>query len=339
MVSKVRIEDVAEAAGVSMKTVSRVLNREPNVREGTRELVMDAVRKLRYVPNFSARSLAGNRSYLIALVYNNPSPNYLMEVIGGVLEACVANQYNMLLCPSDTDGPRLLADVDALMARSRPDGLILTPPVTDSRKLIAHLERAGVPFASVSPKQQVRRSGVAMDETRAAFDMVQHLAGLGHRRIAHIVGHPAHGASDWRLTGYRNGLAHAGLEYDPSLVVQGEFSFESGAQGAERLLASSHPPTAIFAANDDMAAGVIRVLLERNLRVPEDISVCGFDDTPLSQQIFPALTTVHQPTHDMGRLATLGLIEAMKEPHSATMLRVPYTLQLRNSTGPAPRQA
>ena len=212
MVSKVRIEDVAEAAGVSMKTVSRVLNREPNVREGTRDLVMDAVRKLRYVPNVSARSLAGNRSYLIALVYNNPSPNYLMEVIGGVLEACVANQYNMLLCPSDTDGPKLLADIDALMARSRPDGLILTPPVTDSRKLIAHLERAGIPFASVSPKQQVRRSGVAMDETQAAFDMVQHLAGLGHTRIAHIVGHPAHGASDWRLTGYRNGLAPAGLE-------------------------------------------------------------------------------------------------------------------------------
>jgi LacI family transcriptional regulator len=167
--------------------------------------------------------------------------------------------------------------------------------------------------------------------------MVQHLAGLGHRRIAHIVGHPAHGASGWRLTGYRNGLAHAGLAYDESLVVQGEFSFESGARGAERLLAASQPPTAIFAANDDMAAGVIRVLLERNLRVPEDISVCGFDDTPLSQQIFPALTTVHQPTHDMGRLATLGLIEAMREPQSATMLRVPYTLQLRNSTGPAPR--
>ena len=179
MVSKVRIEDVAEAAGVSMKTVSRVLNREPNVRDATRELVMNAVRKLRYVPNFSARSLAGNRSYLIALVYNNPSPNYLMEIMGGVLEACVASQYNMVLCPSDTDGPRLLADIDALMARSRPDGLKLTPPITESRKLIAHLELTGVPFASVSPKQQVGRSGVAMDETQAAFDMVRHLAGLG----------------------------------------------------------------------------------------------------------------------------------------------------------------
>jgi LacI family transcriptional regulator len=336
MALKVRIEDVAEAAGVSMKTVSRVLNNEPNVRAQTRELVMAAVRKLRYVPNLSARSLAGNRSYLVALVYNNPSPHYLMEVMGGVLEACLANQYNMLLCPCDTDGPRLLGDIDALMARSRPDGLVLTPPLTDSGRLVAQLERAGVPFASISPKRQDRRSGVAMDETRAAFDMVQHLAGLGHARIAHIVGHRAHGASGWRLEGYRSGLAHAGIAYDPSLVVQGEFSFESGARGAEALLALPLPPTAIFAANDDMAAGVIRVLLDRNLRVPEDISVCGFDDTPLSQQIFPALTTVHQPTHDMGRLATQALIESIREPQVARMQRVPYTLQLRRSTGPAP---
>lgn len=338
MVSKVRIEDVAAAAGVSMKTVSRVLNREPNVRDQTREAVMRAVERLRYIPNLWARSLAGNRSYLIALVYNNPSPNYLMEVMGGVLEACASQQYNMLLCPSDTDGPRLLADVDAMMARSRPDGLILTPPITDSHQLLSLLQRIDVPFASISPKQQAHCRGVAMDEQQAAFDMVLHLAGLGHKRIAHIVGHPAHGASGWRLAGYRKGLMHAGLEFDPSLVVQGEFSFESGAHGAEILLAYKRPPTAIFAANDDMAAGVIRVVLERNLRIPEDISVCGFDDTPMSNQIFPALTTVHQPTHDMGRLATLGLIEAIREPQVAQVLKVPYTLQLRQSTGPASRK-
>ncbi len=337
MVAKVRIEDVAAAAGVSMKTVSRVLNCEPNVREQTRAAVMRAVEKLRYIPNLWARSLAGNRSYLIALVYNNPSANYIMEVMGGVLEACASRQYNMVLCPSDSDGPRLVADIDALMARSRPDGLILTPPITDSRKLLAHLERMGVPFSSVSPKKQTGRSGVAMDETQAAFDMVLHLAGLGHRRIAHIVGHSAHAASAWRLEGYRRGLAHVGLEFDASLVVQGEFSFESGSHGAEILLSCRRPPTAIFAANDDMAAGVIRVVLQRHLRIPEDISVCGFDDTPLSNQIFPALTTVHQPTHEMGRLATLGLIETIREPQAAQMLKVPYTVQVRQSTGAAPR--
>jgi LacI family transcriptional regulator len=177
-----------------------------------------------------------------------------------------------------------------------------------------------------------------MDETQAACDMVAHLAALGHRRIAHIVGHPAHGASGWRLTGYRLGLERAGIEFDPTLVVPGEFSFESGMQGARQLLDLKRRPTAVFAANDDMAAGVISEALERGLQVPDDLSVCGFDDTPMSSHIFPALTTVHQPTHDMGRLATMELLATLQNPGSGRMLHVPYTLQARRSTGPAPRK-
>lgn len=339
MASRVRIEDVAEAAGVSMKTVSRVLNREPNVREATRVQVMRAVDRLKYIPNHSARSLAGNKSYLVALIYNNPSPNYLMEVIGGVLEGCQAQHYNMLLCPLKLDGPKLLAGVEAVIARSRPDGLILTPPITDSPALLKRLAELDMPYASVSPKLQKRGVCVAMDETRAAFDMVVHLASLGHKRIAHIVGPPAHGASGWRLTGYQQGLEYSGLKLDASLVVQGEFTFDSGVHAAERLLALKRPPTAVFAANDDMAAGVIRVALDRHLRVPEDISICGFDDTPLSHNIYPPLTTVHQPTREMGRLATLGLLHEVQNPGSGGMVQVPYTLKLRRSTGPAPRRS
>jgi LacI family transcriptional regulator len=335
--ARVRIEDVAAAAGVSMKTVSRVLNRELNVREDTRVRVQKAVDKLKYVPHFSARSLAGNKSFLVALLYNNPSANYLMEVMGGVLEACAAEQYNMLLCPLEPDGPRVVSEVEALIGRSQPDGLVLTPPITDSAALLRRLAELEIPYASVSPKQQRKRIGVAMDETHAAFDIVAHLVSLGHRRIGHIVGHPAHGASGWRLTGYQQGLERAGLKYDPALVVPGEFSFESGVQGAEALLSLRKPPTAIFAANDDMAAGVIHAALERGLRVPDDLSVCGFDDTPMSRQIFPSLTTVHQPTHEMGRLATLELLASIQRRDGGRMLHVPYTLQLRQSTGPAPR--
>lgn len=337
MASRVRIEDVAAVAGVSMKTVSRVLNREPNVREDTRAKVLKAVDKLKYIPHLSARSLAGNKSYLIALLYNNPSANYLMEVIGGVLAACEAEQYNMLLCPVDAEGPRLIAQVEELVARSQPDGLVLTPPITDTPALHKRLQEMEIPYSCVSPKVQRRATGVAMDETQAAYDMVAHLVALGHRRIAHIIGHPAHGASGWRLTGYRQGLERAGLKFDPALVVPGEFSFDSGVRGAEQLLDLKRPPTAVFAANDDMAAGVIRVALERELRVPEDLSVCGFDDTPMSNQIFPALTTVHQPTHEMGRLATLELLASIQKPGSGRMLHVPHTLQVRRSTGPAPR--
>lgn len=337
MVSRVRIEDVAAAASVSMKTVSRVLNREPNVREATRARVICAVNQLKYTPHFSARSLAGNKSYLIALLYNNPSASYMMEVIEGVLEGCEPHRYNMMLCPLHIEGTKNVADVEALLARSQPDGLILTPPITDSPELLARLAELGMPTASISPRERAHRTGVAMDETRAAYDMVAHLVSLGHRRIAHIVGHPAHGASGWRLTGYRKGLESAGIAFDPSLVVNGEFSFESGVEGAEKLLDLRQRPTAVFAANDDMAAGVITVALERNLSVPEDLSVCGFDDTPMSRHIFPALTTVHQPTHEMGRLATLELLASLQNKKAGGILSVPYTLQLRRSTGPVPR--
>lgn len=336
MASRVRIEEVAAAAGVSMKTVSRVLNREINVREETRVRVLKAVDKLKYVPHFSARSLAGNKSFLVALLYNNPSANYLMGVMGGVLEACAIEQYNMVLCPLEMDGPRVVAQVEALIGRSQPDGLILTPPISDSALLLRRLAELEIPFASISPRSQVRRIGVAMDETHAALDIVAHLVSLGHRRIGHVIGHPAHGASGWRLTGYKQGLERAGLKFDPSLVVQGEFDFESGVSGARKLLDLRRPPTAIFAANDDMASGVIHAALERGMNVPGNLSVCGFDDTPLSSQIFPSLTTVRQPTRDMGRLATLELLASIQRPDGGRMLHVPYTLQLRDSTGPAP---
>ncbi len=336
MAVRVRIEDVAEVAGVSMKTVSRVLNREPNVREDTRLRVQSAVDALKYKPHPSARSLAGHKSFLIALLYDNPSANYLMEIMAGVLAACETEQYNMMMCPLDFDSPNFMDAVESMIGHSQPDGLILTPPITDAPALLTRLAELGLAFASISPINQSTCMGVAMNETRAAFDMVQHLAGLGHRRIAHIKGHVAHGASNWRLKGYREGLEQAGLKFDPILVVDGEFSFDSGVRGAERLLALKQRPTAVFAANDDMAAGVIRVALERGLRVPEDISVCGFDDTPMSRQIFPALTTVRQASRDMGRIAALELLASIHKREAGRMLRVPYTLELRRSTGPAP---
>jgi LacI family transcriptional regulator len=294
------------------------------------------VDKLKYTPSSSARSLAGNKSYLIALLYNNPSANYLMEVMSGVLEACEAGRYNMVLCPLEIDEIKLLASFDTLESRSQPDGVVLTSPITESPALLKRLAELEIPYASISPKQQARM-GADMNETRAAADMVEHLVSLGHRRIAHIVGHTAHGASGWRLTGYRQGLEKAGLRFDPELVVPGEFSFESGVLAAEKLFSLRKRPTAVFAANDDMAAGVIRVALERNLRVPEDVSVCGFDDSPMSRQIFPPLTTVHQPSHEMGRLATLELLASLRTPQSGHMLHIPYALKVRRSTGPAPK--
>jgi len=331
---RARIEDVAAAAGVSMKTVSRVLNHEPGVRESTRARVLEQVAALNYRPDPSARSLAGNRSYLVALLYDNPSPNYLMEIVTGVVEACEAHHYGMVLQPVSYRDPDLADTVEALVEVSRLDGLILTPPLTDSQALLDRLDERGVPFSCISPRQPQGRVGTTLDEHEAVCELIAHLVALGHQRIAHVRGHPDHGASEWRLAGYRSALRRAGLRYDPALVVDGEFTFDSGLAAGRRLLALARRPTAIFAANDDMAAGVMRAAAERGLKVPGDISVCGFDNTPISQQIYPRLTTVQQPTRDMGQVATVQLLGTIRDPGSGRMVNMPYALQLGQSTGP-----
>lgn len=333
--ARVRIEDVAEKAGVSMKTVSRVLNNEPNVSERTRKLVEAAVEELRYRPLPSARVLAGRRSYLLAMLFDNPSSNYLMEIEMGVLDACQAQHYNLMLAPLKFDAKDIVDKVEALILQSQLDGVVLTPPITDDVDLLRRLEELGVPYASISAKEQNRNVGVVVDEHGAACAMMEHLASLGHKRIGHIKGHAAHGASGWRLAGYREGLRRAGLRYDPVLVVDGEFSYESGYEAANALLDLEQRPTAIFAANDDMAAGAICAICERGLSVPADVSVCGFDDTPIAHQVYPPLTTVRQPTREMGRLAASELLKDVREFGSGRIVDVPYTLQIRRSTGPA----
>lgn len=333
MAGRVTIDDVAAAAGVSPKTVSRVINSEPNVRAQTEQRVRAAIEKLNFRPDPSARSLAASRSYLIGVIYDNPSDSYLMEIISGVLDTCQSQHYQTLLCPLRFDRADLLREVDSLIAQSRPGGLVLTPPLTDNDALLAHLRSLGVPFACISPKRP-EGCGVTFDERQAAREMVAHLIELGHRRIGHVRGHVAHGASRWRVDGYRDALKRAGIAFDPALLVQGEFSFDSGMQAARTLLDLDEPPTAIFAANDDMAAGVVRVALERGLSVPAELSVCGFDDIPIARQIFPALTTVRQPAREMGASAAAELLKSLRDPAQATMRRLPYSLCLRASTGP-----
>jgi LacI family transcriptional regulator len=336
--TRARIEDVAKAAGVSMKTVSRVLNHEPYVREETRRRVEQAVAGLQYRPNLSARSLAGQRAYVVVLVYDNPSRNYLMEIQGGVLEACRSQHFSLVLAPVDPGDRRYLPELVELVEYSQADGLVLVPPLTDDSALLTHLRKRGVPFACISPRHAGERIGVALDERAAARELVAHLVNLGHRRIAHIKGPAGHGASTWRHSGYRDALKAAGIVHEPALVVGGEFTFDSGVDAARKLLDLRAPPTAIFAANDDMAAGVLRVASERGLQVPRDLSVCGYDDTPLSRNVSPALTTVHQPAGEMGRVAAQELLKAIRDHDSGDMVQVTYELRLRDSTA-RPRRA
>ncbi|WP_329742938.1 LacI family DNA-binding transcriptional regulator [Dyella sp. A6] len=338
---RVRLEDVAREAGVSPKTVSRVLNDEANVKDDTRQRVLAAMEAMDYHPHPSARSLAGNRSFVVAMLYDNndnPTSSYLAEIQDGVLEACDEYHYSMMVRPLRMGGSDFIQRIDTLISRHHPDGVVLTPPITDYAPLLKRLGERGVPYASVSPVKRRGCIGVTMDERQAARAMVEHLIGLGHRRIAHVLGIANHGASRWRLAGYRDALAAAGLPEDPELVVQGGFTFGSGVAAARQLLSlgKRKRPTAVFAANDDMAAGVMWVAGEYGLKMPRDLSVCGFDDTPLASQLWPALTTVRQPSREMGRLAALQVLDSLRGRGPGRLVEVPYSLELRDSTAAAP---
>ncbi|MBE1161788.1 LacI family DNA-binding transcriptional regulator [Dyella acidiphila] len=332
--TRVTISDVARTVGTSKKTISRVLNNDPNVSESLRQRVLSVVAELNYRPLTSARSLAANRSFMIGLLYDNRSPSYIMEVQAGVLEACEAQHYSMMVQPLVSTAADFVERVEDILTRHQPDGLILTPPLTDHPQLLACLHKHDLPFASIAPRQPENCIGVMLREREAAAAMVEHLVSLGHRRIAHILGDPEHGAGIWRMAGYRDGLKRAGLEEDSTYMVQGRFSFESGVDAMRQLLALPQRPTAIFAADDDMAVGAIWAAAEAGVAVPRDISICGFDDTTIATQVWPPLTTIHQPVREMGRRATQELLLRVLNKGEARMVEVDYKMCIRASTAP-----
>ncbi|HEX8778947.1 MAG TPA: LacI family DNA-binding transcriptional regulator [Rhodanobacter sp.] len=330
--TRATIDDVARASGTSKKTVSRVLNNEPNVRDTVRDRVLAAMAELNYRPLTSARSLATNRSFMIGLLYDNRSPSYIMEVQTGVLEACEAQHYSMMVQPLESSAADFVERVEDILSRHRPDGLILTPPITDHPQLLARLRQGGLPFASIAPHHPGDCIGAMLREREAAAAMVDHLVSLGHRRIAHILGDPEHGAGVWRLAGFRDGLERAGLSEDPAYMVQGRFSFDSGVTAMRQLLALPQRPTAVFAADDDMAVGAIWAAAEAGVAVPGEVSICGFDDTTIATQVWPPLTTVHQPVREMGRRATEQLLLRVLDRGEPRMVELDYEMRIRAST-------
>lgn len=336
--AKATIQDVAKLAGVSIKTVSRVTNREANVRQETRRKVQRAVKRLDYRPNPSARSLAGTRSYHVGLLFDNLSASYLMSIQSGVLSTGRAEGYDLVIQPCSYADPKLVASVSSMVGSKSVDGLILPPPLSDMQPLLKTLDKLGVSFALIAPADRSNRHrSVFTNDQEVCVEMTRHLASLGHRRIGFVIGHPDHGAVGNRYLGYRDGLKTCGLKFDRQLVKQGYNTFESGVKCGQRLLNLEHPPTAIFASNDDMAAGVMTVAHEMGLAIPGDVSVAGFDDAPVASQIWPALTTIRQPMEEMAIRATALLLRELRgETDNAIEHTVVSTLVLRKSTGPCP---
>jgi LacI family transcriptional regulator len=329
------IKDVSALAQVSTKTVSRVLNKERYVSEDARLRVERAVAELNFRPSAAARTLAGKRSYQIALIYDNHSPHYIHQIQTGVWARCLEEGVRLLAQPSDAASPQLADEVGGLIDQTQVDGVILSSPVTDALAALDELERRDIPYVRISPgTEHGRSSSVYMDDVQAADDMTAHLIALGHRRIGFVIGHSNHTASAQRLFGYRRALDRAGIDFEPKYLRPGLFDFASGEAAADTLLDLPLPPTAIFASNDDMAAGVLTVAHRRGLSVPGDLSVAGFDDTALASQLWPPLTTVRQPTRDLAYAAASLLFAAEEDP---VHRRLPHELVLRASTAP-PRQ-
>lgn len=338
MASTTTILDVAGRAGVSTKTVSRVLNGEPNVQPETRDRVRAAVEALGYRPNVAARRLAGSRSFLIGLFYDNPSEAYIGRLQLGAGACCRDQGYQLVVEPLDSRA----ADLPALLARRldamAPDGLILTQPISDDDAVLNLLEQFAIPYVRITPDHDLDRAPwVAMDDVAAAMAMTDHLLDLGHRRIGFIEGAPDHGASALRRRGYLAALERRGMTPRLGLIEPGRFDFGSGFEAAERLLDLDEPPTAIFASNDEMALGAIVAAYRRGLNLPDDLSIAGVDDIAAGASIRPQLTTVRQPVREMGAAAVDMIVSREARRGAATWpphRRLDFQLIVRESTAP-----
>ncbi len=331
-----KIHDVAKRAGVSIKTVSRVVNREANVSAATRAAVMEAVAALSYRPNVFARSLASERSFLIGLLYDNPSASYVAGLQLGALARCREAGYHLVVELLEAEGPDLGQAVHSFVTESQLQGVILTPPLCDAPAVLEALTRAKTRFVRISPEKYLSGAlTVSIDDHKAAFDMTTYLISLGHRRIGFIKGHPGHGASYARFEGYRAALAKAGVRLADELCVQGFFSYQSGMEAAEKLLSLARRPTAIFASNDDMAAAVLAAAQRHRLKTPGELSVAGFDDSLIAQVVWPRLTTCRQPIKEMAAEAVSMLVQKISDEAPAER-RLEHELIIRESTAPPP---
>ena len=327
----ITIKDVADLAGVSIKTVSRVLNREPHVRKDTVDTVLSAIETLNYRPNLAARALASSRSYLIGLYYDNESIGYIAQMQYGSMVAC-RNQGYHLLVEQLGGAVKTKDELYAQFSLVRIDGAVLTPPLCDRQDILQVLEELGVAYVRIAPSGQLERAPyVYMDDRLAAFEMTQHLQSLGHTRIGFIRGDSAHSATALRYAGFTEAMQQAGLKVHPHWVQPGNFSFRSGVGAAERLLSLEDRPTAIFARNDDMALGVMAAANRLHLRLPQDLSVAGFDDAPIAQVVWPQLTTIRQPVARMAAAAVETLISGTAAADSLAR-RLDFELVVRGST-------
>ncbi|WP_233007048.1 LacI family DNA-binding transcriptional regulator [Rheinheimera faecalis] len=315
-VKKPTIKDVARLAGVSFKSVSRVVNNEAWVSDEVRTKVQAVIEQLNYQPNRTAR-LMRTAPFSLAFVYDNPNSHYVIEMQNGILSLCREKGFELVIHPTNSGSDQVRHELTSMIATNLVGGVILTPPLSESTELVKQLleQQAKVVriVSGAEPPDELCPT-IYVDDERAGQEITEHLLAQGHRRIAFLGYHKDHKSSLGRYRGYCAALKNAGLEVQDELVICGNFTFDSGVEMTEQLLQLDNKATALFGCNDEIAAGALFVARKRELAVPQDLSIVGFENSPFSRQTWPGLTTVHQPNAEIAAKAASMLIALMQEP-------------------------
>jgi LacI family transcriptional regulator len=335
--SRVTIREVAEAAGVSIATVSRVLNGRDDVSPETRELVSQVIKEYGYNANRSARHLSIGRTGLVGVLVPLVYPAYFAAILSGAAEALREQDLRLVLSPTDHEHDREVSLLDPLVHGTTDGALIVLPE--ESSDELEHLLHQGYRFVVIDPLVRLADSipSVSAAHTSGADQAMRHLLGLGHRRIGAITGPTGWLATEDRRRGYHAALAAAGILPDPALEIEADFEINGGVKATNALLDLDDPPTAIFAFNDNIAIGALQAARARGIRVPEDLSVIGFDDVEAASIVTPTLTTVRQPLAEMGRTAVSLLVRLIERQRFETLhVELATRLVERASTACAP---
>ena len=335
----VTMRDVAKQASVSVATVSHVINGTRFVDPQTVDRVRHAIDDLGYRPNILARGLRRNETSTIGMVVPDNFNPFFAEVVRSIEDVGFESGYNVILCNSDGSEAKEIAYVETLLSK-QVDGLVFIASgrSTEALKIIS---QAKLPCVVVDREVgDLTMDQVLINNTQGGYLAAQYLAQLGHRRIGYIAGPRLFSLSARRITGFQQALAEVGIQFPDDYIVQGDFNYRGGEEGMRELLRRNLDLTAVFASNDRMAIGCLNVLLRAGLRVPEDVSLMGYDDIPQTTAMFPALTTVAQPKAEMGRTSVSLLLERIRLRGEAIAPRrviLPVELVLRESCGP-PRE-
>jgi LacI family transcriptional regulator len=327
--------DVAREAGVSAMTVSRVVNGNPKVADETRRKVQAAIGALGYRVNVAARA-ARVGTVRIGLLHSNPSAAFLNAFLLGAMDQCSQSGAQLILEHCD-DLPSQRQAIAKLL-RHGVDGILIPPPLCDSSSALKRLEQTGIPIVAVATgRPSPLASAVRIDDYTGAATMTRYLLSIGRSDIAFIKGDPAHTPADLRFVAFMDTMKAAGLTVPRERIAQGMFTYRSGLDAARQLLGQATRPSAIFASNDDMAAGAIAVAHGMRLQLPDDLAICGFDDTPVATTVWPELTTIRQPIADMARSAVDLVTDQIRRRRLGETRRIqhevfPFTLVQREST-------